>query len=150
MYSAPPMPASSDQVASELLVVGLRKATAQFSADHSSWIVAVTQPPTPEGTLQTVFTFAVRPDLPSGQQFSSYRNILRTVEFPFTAGTPSTQSSSSVRTFHGSSASSEGSVQPRAAGEGAPCGGSAGILCPNGLYCRIIDAGSDSGLCAKR
>lgn len=145
MYGPAPLPMESD---GDMLVVGLRKATAAFSAGHASWTVTVPEPLTPEGNLEVVFTFAVRPDLPTDQQLSSYRNILRSVTFSFT-GTSSVQSSSSARFFR-SSSSSAGSAQSRAAGDGAPCGGIAGILCPSGLYCRIIDPASDSGLCAKR
>ncbi|MSR86925.1 hypothetical protein EXS70_02010 [Candidatus Peribacteria bacterium] len=60
---------------------------------------------------------------------------------------PARASSSSSRN---AGASSQGPSSGRATGEGAPCGGSAGILCPSGFYCRITDPVGESGLCAKR
>lgn len=33
---------------------------------------------------------------------------------------------------------------------GQPCGGAAGILCPDGSYCAINDAQANAGFCAKR
>lgn len=51
-----------------------------------------------------------------------------------------------------SAPSSSGSIasQPiSGSGAGMPCGGSAGILCPQGYYCGITDAKSNSGQCRR-
>ncbi len=135
-----PLPVSSDAADGELLVVGLRKAQAHINAE-GFWIVRIA--PSASGGSETVFTF---PPLPVELHLMPYRTILKTVQF--SVGT----TASSVRTEASFSAlppASAGSTS-RASGEGAACGGVAGILCPKGLLCTITDPVSESGVCARR
>ena len=41
------------------------------------------------------------------------------------------------------------SSMPAGSGEGQPCGGLAGILCPSGLYCEITDLEQNIGVCKQ-
>jgi hypothetical protein len=142
LYGPLPLPASG--TASETFVVGIRKASAERSA--LAWTVRIASA-TAQGP-ETVFTFALKAS-ESDKQIESYKKILRTVEF--TAGKSSSAAAASS-TISRPSASSfgNGSSTSRAQGEGAACGGAAGILCPAGLYCKITDPLSDSGTCTKR
>ena len=131
----------------ETLTVGSRKAMAVLSVD--AWIVRVAPPAVPAGGKEVDFTFAIRPELAAEDQVLLARKILASVEFSFT--NTSARSSSSATVFPTSFPSSAGSTNStRAAGEGAPCGGIAGILCPKGLLCSIKDPATDSGICIKR
>lgn len=136
-----PLPVSS--VGGELLVVGLRKATVDSDAAAEAWVVRVA--PSASGTVETVFTFGLQPATPVASQVLLYRNILKTVAF---TGSPVTSSSSSSPAKSGSSASATSGS--RTGGEGSACGGVAGILCPKGLFCKITDTVSESGVCTKR
>ncbi len=139
LYGPLPVPSS---LAGEPVVVGLRKAVAL--RDAGSWLVRVINP-----TAETQFRFALRTDVPEDQQLNSYRSILQTVSFSY--GTSSSaKSSSSARSVITPSSANGSMASSRAAGEGAPCGGSAGILCPSGFYCHITDRPTQTGVCAKR
>lgn len=131
---------------SELLVVGLRKATATLSADVQIWKVVVAPPGSSPDGAETEFTFALRAVHGNQEQLTQYRDVMRSVEFKGSAFSARAASQASQRP----ASSLSGSAQSRATGEGAPCGGAAGILCLSGMYCKITDLVSESGVCAKR
>ncbi len=142
--SPPYGPASVSSVAGEALTVGLRKARAEQQGNE--WIVRVTGP-----GADTQFRFVLQQDLATDLQLSLYRAILQKVTFSY--GVPAASQSSAMsrppaQTPGAPPASAGGSS--RAAGDGAPCGGAAGILCPSGFYCRITDRTAQSGICVKR
>lgn len=145
-------PSSSSSVAGDVFVVGLRRASALFSDDRRSWAVSVGDGAQGAGD-ETVFSFALRADLSSELQIAAFRNILGTVTFHGVAAGVSSasvfraSSAGPVRQSGGSAGSA--AAGSRAAGEGAPCGGTAGILCPKGLYCRIASPADDSGVCVR-
>ena len=128
------------------MVVGLRKATATLSADAQTWKVVVAPPGSSPDGAQTEFMFALRAIHDNQVQLDQYRDVMRSVEFR--GATSSVRASSQASQRPASSFS--GSAQSRATGEGTPCGGAAGILCPSGMYCRISDLVNESGACAKR
>lgn len=148
LYGPLPLPGGSAS-SPELLVVGLRKASAVLA--DGTWMVSV-QSSKADGR-QFLFTFAVRASAPIDQQLLIYRAALSTVQFP-SAGSPSRSSRASVALppmpQRSSAGTSNGAQRSRAAGEGAPCGGTAGILCPKGFYCAILDPAGESGACRKR
>lgn len=137
-----PLPVSSP---GELLVVGLRKALADVDAASEAWVVRVA--PSPSGTSETIFTFALQSASPVASQVLLYRNILKTVEFKAATMSAASSATSSIPQSGSSASATSGS---RAGGEGSVCGGVAGILCPKGLFCKITDAVSESGVCTKR
>lgn len=137
-------PLAVSAAAEEVLVVGLRKATVDSDEASEAWVVRVH--PSSGGTAETIFTFALRPAVPVASQVILYRNILKTVTFTASPSV-SSRSASSALPARSSASSVAGS---RAEGEGAACGGVAGILCPRGLYCKITDPVSESGVCTVR
>ena len=146
LYGPAALPDSA--AAGEPLVVGLRKAVAHTDDVRHSWIVRVTVPAS--GGSDTVFTFSFDAHLTDEQQRASFTDILATVQFSSAGGSSRSPSSGSMTSSSADAAGSSGSVFSRAAGDGAPCGGSAGILCPKGLFCKISDTESESGICTKR
>ncbi|MBI2635820.1 hypothetical protein HYW84_00640 [Candidatus Peregrinibacteria bacterium] len=121
----------------ELMTVGSRKATAVVSVADQTWTARVA--PAPSGKSETIFSFALQSSLKIELQQPLFRNILKTVEFN-SAALQTLQSESSV----------SGAADSRASGEGAACGGVAGILCPKGQFCKITDSIGESGVCTKR
>lgn len=145
LYGPLPLPPASS--AAEVFVVGLRRATAAVTSNGQAWVIRVA--PGSGESVETVFTFALRTDLPSAGQMTLYKTMLDSVTF--TGNTPTSRSASSTVSRVTSSMNRSGAAgSSRAAGEGAPCGGVAGILCPGGLYCKITDPVSDSGVCTRR
>lgn len=147
LYGPIPLPGGSAS-SPELLVVGLRKAEAALT--DGTWTVVIYPPPT--GGKRYLFTFTLQTSTNIDQQLLVYRAVLATVQFP-SAPPPARSSASSVRPpipQRSSAGVTEGSSRSRAGGEGAPCGGNAGILCPKGYYCAISDPVSESGLCRQR
>lgn len=145
-----PLPVASSSATSELLVVGLRKGTAAMSTAGDSWVVVVAPSGSSDGGSETIFTFLIQTDIAVDQQLSTYGDILRSVEFSFTSGAATSSSRSAAKRSSSSPSNTSGSSQSRATGEGMPCGGSAGILCISGMYCKITDPVSDSGVCTRR
>ncbi len=142
-----PLPTlSSSDASAELLVVGRRKA--HTLETETSWIVSVPLSPNDSGR-EYVFSFAFRSNLSTEDQRAAYRKILQTVEFTV-SGAPSSVPKSSASVPSGLSSSDSGSNTSRASGEGAPCGGVAGILCPKGLYCKITEPISETGVCVRK
>lgn len=123
----------------ESLLVGSRLAYAELL--EQTWSVRIRDPEGGGAHQQDlIFSFTLPPSLPSDLPLQRYRAILQTVRF-VRAGSSATSSSAAM------SAESSSSVT---GGEGSPCGGSAGILCPRGTYCRVTDAVADTGTCTKR
>lgn len=58
-------------------------------------------------------------------------------------------SSSSVVSTVSSASSSRTSLPLTGSGVGMPCGGTAGILCPSGMFCEITDVQANTGQCQK-
>ncbi len=144
-----PLAVASSSATSELLVVGLRKGTAAMSAAGDSWVVAVAPSGSSDGGSETIFTFLMQTDIAVDRQLSAYGDILRSVEFN-SSGASTSSSRSAVNRSSSIPSNTSGSSQSRMTGEGMPCGGSAGILCLSGMYCKITDPVSDSGVCTKR
>jgi len=74
-------------------------------------------------------------------------DILRSLRF---LGTSSSRASSAFRssaTSESASLGSAGSNGSSAAAVGIPCGGAAGVLCPEGFYCEITDMEANVGRC---
>ncbi len=142
LYGPLPVPASDSSP--EFLVVANRKAIAALKTD--SWTVRIL-PSATEGK-QHVLVFAIRSDLPADGQLQTYRKILTLIQF--TSGGASSRAASSVLSKRSSAAATGSTGSSRADGDGAPCGGAAGILCPSGLYCRITDPVGESGVCSKK
>lgn len=78
----------------------------------------------------------------SNQQ-SAFDRFLRSLHTG-TFITDSSSSSTSRSTYGVSSMPSSGGL-----GEGSPCGGAAGILCPSGFYCAVVDREQNIGKCAR-
>jgi hypothetical protein len=135
---------ASSQASRDTFTVGLRRVSAQVSIDERQWIVKTE--PKDGNERAVVFTFAFVPERPMDEQIAQFKKLLKTAEFgfaPAASAAMSAQSSAAPFVPGGSSASA-------VAGEGTPCGGPAGILCPAGFYCRITDTTIEAGVCAKR
>jgi hypothetical protein len=88
--------------------------------------------------LQTDVGFAMESNLQTA--FDRFLRSLHTGTFI----TDSSSSSTSRSTYGVSSMPSSGGL-----GEGSPCGGAAGILCPSGFYCAVVDREQNIGKCAR-
>ncbi len=139
-----PLPVSGSDSSAELLVVASRKAEATRTAD--TWTVKIL-PATKDGK-QHVLVFAIQSDIPADEQLQTYRKILTSIQF--TSGGASSRAASSATSKRSSAAATGSPGSSRAGGDGAPCGGVAGILCPSGFYCRITDPVGESGVCTKK
>lgn len=130
----------------DAFVVGLRKATAEMNADGDRWVVRVVS-----ADSRTDFAFSLT-EGSAEQQVASFRRFLKTVTFDSGASASKATSSraSSMPAPSSVSGSTGSSGTSRASGEGSPCGGVAGILCPKGFYCKIADSTTETGTCVKR
>lgn len=77
------------------------------------------------GSLVSLFTFGPKGDLSSGERDAFY-TMLQSVKFD--------QISDEV-------------VEEDVSGSGQPCGGSAGVICPEGEYCKITEIDTGIGIC---
>jgi hypothetical protein len=89
-----------------------------------------------------LFTLNVS-DFPEETDFAALRErLIQSIRLGFSSD--SSSSSISRSTYSASSLPSSGGM-----GEGSPCGGAAGVLCPAGLYCEVTDRESNMGKCAR-
>lgn len=85
-----------------------------------------------------VFSFTPGEHPQASELREHWLKILQSVDFKDAGIAPSSEASSGS----GSDATSSESI-------GQPCGGTAGILCPTGLYCDVTDLEENIGTCQK-
>ncbi len=75
------------------------------------------------------------------ESMTIFERIMQSIRLGFASDT---SSSTSRSTYGVTSIPSSGGL-----GEGSPCGGIAGVLCPAGFYCEITDREQNMGKCAR-
>ncbi len=120
------------------VVVGLKRAASILDEDSGTWTVYVdlSTPASADRRILTLRFTLVDEGAPE-EQITRFQRFVRTLKFA-EKPKPATPSSAA--------ASGTGAV----VGDGQPCGGPAGILCPAGYYCQITDQSISSGICKKR
>lgn len=115
----------------EPIVVGAKRATKMTDAINNNDIISVQQTPS------MVLTLSFTPDSESEpeKQRADFSEVLRS--FSFSEKTPSVAPSGT------------GSTTGGGASQGDPCGGTAGVLCPAGMYCAITNFAENIGRCRK-
>lgn len=110
------------QTNSERIEIDLRPAVADSKKD----VLTLLFTPTEEAGIDPSEWDAMKTD------------ILHSLKFTF---------GSSSSSSHSFGLSQSGSIIHTGSGAGMPCGGTAGVLCPQGFRCEITDATSNTGLC---
>ncbi len=146
---------SSENVTDEAVAVGGRSGVRWENTQTGVERVQVDLRPYVSDPKTDVLTFLFTPNeealnLPDTWELVK-EDVLRSVKF--TASSSSTFSSASASegppppSVPGDASSSQGSAASLNPLQGAPCGGEAGILCPQGSYCEITDVEANVGRC---
>ncbi len=120
------------------VVVGLKRAASILDEKSGTWTVYVdaSSPSAPQEKRILVLRFALAEEAAPEEQIARFQRFVRTLKFAEKPKPPAT-----AQPATGSGATK---------GDGQPCGGPAGILCPAGYYCQITDQAISSGVCRKR
>lgn len=120
------------------LVLNARRAAALLDEGEQRWSVHVDLGTAASGGRKHVLSlvFPLDPTRTTSVQVEEFRRIIDSIRFD---GSVSSRPRTSVPS----------SGTGAAGGNGKPCGGSAGILCPAGFYCQVTDLETGVGLCRK-